>query len=65
MKTAVKMDTLIPASNESSVPCRVKTGDIDNTLPVLSKRDESPKLSTGLDFHEALTSVKKGTKAAI
>ena len=59
------MDTLIPASNESSVPCRVKTGDIDNTLPVLSKRDESPKLSTGLDFHETLTSVKKGTKAAI
>ena len=37
----VKMDTLIPANNESSVPCRVKTGDIDRTLPVLSERDDT------------------------
>ena len=61
----IKRDLLIPANSERSVPCRVKTGYIDRTLPVLFEPDESTKLSTGLDLHETLTSVKKGAKAVV
>ena len=47
-----KRDILIPANSERSVPCRVKTGYIDRTLPVLFEPDESTKLSTGLDLQK-------------
>ena len=57
-----KKNILIPAHSEKSVPCRVKTGYIDRTLPVLFEPDESTKLSTGLDLHKTLTSGKKGQK---
>ena len=61
----IKRDILIPANSEKSVPCRAKTGYIEQTLPVLFEPDENTKLSTGLDLHETLTSVKRGTKAVL
>ena len=61
----MKRDILIPANGEKSVPCRAKTGYIEQTLPVLFEPDENTKLSTGLDLHETLTSVKRGTKAVL
>jgi hypothetical protein len=47
------------------VPCRARTGYIDQTLPVLFEPDENTQLSTSLELHETLTSVKKGTKAIL
>ena len=61
----IKRDILIPANSEQSVPCRAKTGYIGQTLPVLFEPDENTKLSTGLELHETLTSVKNGTKAVV
>ena len=61
----IKRDILIPANSEKSVPCRAKTGYIGQTLPVLFEPDENTKLSTGLELHETLTSVKNGTKAVV
>ena len=58
---------MIPAKSERNVPCRARTGYIDQTLPVLFEPDENTQLSTSLEFelHETLTSVKKGTKAIL
>ncbi len=61
----VKRDVLIPANSEKSVPCRAKTGYIGQTLRVLFEPDENTKLSTDLELHETLTSMKNGTKAVV
>ena len=61
----IKRDILIPAKSERNVPCHARTGYIDQTLPVLFEPDENTQLSTGLELHETLTSVKKGTKTIL
>lgn len=40
----IKKDILIPANSEKRVPCRAKTGYIDQTLPVLFYPDENTKI---------------------
>jgi hypothetical protein len=65
IEKTIKRDILIPVKSERNVPCLARTGYIDKTLPVLFEPDENTRLSTGLELHETLTSVKKGTKAIL
>jgi hypothetical protein len=53
-------DVVIPSGKQVNIQCRVNTGPIYGTTPVLFEQDETMLWSSCLEINETLLTVKKG-----
>jgi hypothetical protein len=55
-----KRDVVIPSGKQANIQCRVNTGPICGTTPVLFEPDETMPLPSCLEINDTLLTVKKG-----
>jgi len=60
-----KRDTFIPRGQAVKVSCGANTGPVLTNLPVLFEPDELSQWPTGLEIHETLNTVKKGSVSQV
>ena len=61
----MKRDVIIPKRQTIKVACRVNTGPVDRSAPVLFEPDETNPWPTGLDVAETLLTVRKGKSSHV
>lgn len=55
-----KRDIVIPRGGRAKVPCRVNTGPVTKTTPVIFEPDETRPWETGLEVSPTLINLKRG-----